>query len=354
MNNEDYVKLSRVCRNGSNPLNAILYKNSKATSAEVVQCMFHRSVNNKCEDIKILVMFDYAMALDLKEAGFNNVYFTTDCPVIIRKTKEGLEAKTGIKVLTLKEIKNMKFDVGLGNPPYSKDRYLLYPEFFKLSLDVCSTVAMVMPYNPDCRQSRFRKYQENVIRHSKYVSEDVSEHFKNIEIGRISYVIASKSINNEVPKFNDIDLFASVPVLLSNRKRIESIKATGNETVCVFPKGKSVTVFQKVNKDGPVTHTADSVKYTKMKCKSKSPWLVLMNAMPSMGKFNTAVVKNDGSIVLGHYVFAVEVDTKSEGDKLASWIKTPEIVEHVADLLKANNNTRSASKALIARLPWFE
>ena len=114
-----------------------------------------------------------------------------------------------------------------------------------------------------------------------------------------------------------------------------------------------MTVFQKVNQGGPVTHTADAAKYVGMKCKSKSPWLVLMCSMPSRGKFNTKVVKNDGSIVLGHYVFAVEVNTKSEGNKLSSWIKTPEIVKHVADLLKANNNTRSASKALIARLPWF-
>ena len=75
--------------------------------------------------------------------------------------------------------------------------------------------------------------------------------------------------------------------------------------------------------------------------------------MPSLGKFNTFVVKNDGSIVPGGMCFAVEVDSKSDGNKLESWIKSPEMVAHVADLLKANNNTRTASKALIARLPWF-
>lgn len=230
----------------------------------------------------------------------------------------------------------MKFDLGLANPPFSLGKKLLYPEFFDNCLENCETVAMVMPYDMVSRQSRLRKYQETVTRHSSYVSEDISEHFKGVSVGRISYVIASKSVRNEVPAFEQFDPFASVPDLLPERKRMSSIKASGGDAVCLHPKGSSVKVLEKIHKGDEVfTYSADSSKFTGKKSKSVSPWLVVTNHCPSQGRFNTAVVKNDGSVVLGKWVFAVEVASKSDGKKLAEWLKSPEMVQHISDLLEA-------------------
>lgn len=191
MKNEDYALLASICRDDTSALNAILYNNSKATSAVVVEEMLFKTVNNKCEDSAILAMFDYAMAVDLKEAGFNNVYFTTDCPVIIRKTKEGLEAKTGIEVLTLKEIEDMKFNVIAANPPY-KGVSALHQQFFNKALELLvddGQMAFIQPASPYLNKKENKKVPdakmlENVKEHTTHVKlMDGCKVFPEAEVG---------------------------------------------------------------------------------------------------------------------------------------------------------------------------
>jgi len=249
----------------------------------------------------------------------------------------------------------MKFDLGLANPPFSLGKKLLYPEFFDNCLENCGTVAMVMPYDMVSRQSRLRKYQETVTRHSSYVSEDISEHFKGISVGRISYVVASKGVKNPVPDFSNDNPFDSVPLLYPERKRMKSIKSIGGPALLGPTLTDKVDVLWKIFRgDEQEVVTKDAKEFEKKKVKTRAPWVVVTNHCPSQGKFNTAVVKCDGSTVLGNWVFAVEVASKSDGKKLAEWLKSPEMVQHISDLLEANNGTYGASKALFARLPWFE
>lgn len=325
MNNKDYTLLASICRDDTSALNAILYNNSKATSAEVVQCMFHRSVNNKCGDIKILVMFDYAMAVDLKEAGFNNVYFTTDCPVIIRKTKEGLEAKTGIKVLTLKEIKNMKFDVGLGNPPFSEvgagnktgtgKKSLLYPQFFKLATEICKTGAMIMP--PTAQVNRDNKKHNELIKLTAHNIVRVSEEEKNkMGVGIDMWTIywgsegdVNEHFIEEVVR-NNVEWKIGTPRLLT-----DNISATKTRI-------HNTPAIKSIHQDGPVYIYTDMI--SKM---PKAGWYVLFNREVSSTRgFNTSVIKLDGKTQLGSNVRFVEFKNKRDAVDFESKINSVDFI----------------------------
>ena len=330
MNNENYASLSRVCRDDTSPLNAILYKNSKATSAEVVQCMFHRSVNNKCEDIKILVMFDYAMAVDLKEAGFNNVYFTTDCPVIIRKTKEGLEAKTGIKVLTLKEIKNMKFDVTVGNPPFSshaegktagKGGKQIYQDFYKLALEISEVVAMVMPTTDKKLQ---KVHNERLIKTANVIEYIDPALFSGITMP-MWYVISDLSGSkpnidfalSSVPR-NDIE-WTNGKVHMTWYKGVAGDHGKDNQS-----KNFPVKIYHKLNgKDGLIMKYGKKSYFKDSQFFPTSGYAVLMpQTITDDGWTTVEIVKCTGKEVAFHGMNIVFTKTKKDAIELVDIMKT--------------------------------
>ena len=122
-----------------------------------------------------------------------------------------------------------------------------------------------------------------------------------------------------------------------------------------YPTSKNVEVIQKVHKGGQlVTYKEKVSNISKWKAKSNSPWLLLLNHTPSKGKFNYQVVKNDGSVAFGNWVHAIEVPTKKDGIRQGEFLQTEEVCAKVRELLYANNNTHTASRVLVGRLPWFE
>ena len=148
----------------------------------------------------------------------------------------------------------------------------------------------------------------------------------------------------------------NVPLLRPRRGRIPlPLKGTGS---CMFgtkPTGQWVEVIDKVHKDGNlVTHKERVSDIRNWKCKSDSKWILLLNHTPSKGKFNYSVVKNDGTKAFGSWVFPIEVPTKKAGLLLGEYLQSKKVAENVSDMLKANNNTHTANREMIARLPWFE
>ena len=325
MKNKDYALLASICRDVSNSLNAILYKNSKATCQNLSAEMLRGTVNNKCPDTKILVLFDYSMALDLKEVGFNNVYFTTDCPEIIRKTKEGLEAKTKIKVITLEEIKNMKFDVGLGNPPFSEVgatgttgsgmKSLLYPKFFKIATEVCKVGAMIMP--PTKVNHSQIKHHNELIKSIAHEIIHVSEEEKNnMGVGIDMWTIYWGSEGNVNEHFieqdvkNDVDWQRGKP-RFSNINMSE--KKTGTH---------KVLSIKSILQEGPVFIYSDIVKYIQ-----KKGWYVVFNFEVNGAKgFNTSVIKLDGKTQLGSNIRYVKFDTKKDAIEFESKMNAPDFI----------------------------
>jgi len=310
------------------------------------------TVNPRCE---VAVLFSPVMAVKLVFMGFKRV-------TLVGTVNAHIECLTkfGINLMSYKEYKesNVEFNLTLGNPPYSLERgnKLLYPDFFEMSLEKSDHVVMLMPVALETRSTKLTQHNERVLTHQTFISEDVSDHFKGISVGRISYVMASKSVQNEFVPISERDPYEDVALLFPKRERITSLKGVGGSKIFgKFPTSKTVEVIQKVHKEGElVTHKEKVSDISNWKAKSNSPWLLLLNHTPSKGKFNYSVVKNDGSVAFGNWVHAIEVPTKKDGIKQGEFLQTEKVCEKVRELLQANNNTHTASRALVGLLPWYE
>ena len=94
----------------------------------------------------ILVLFSYEMLPILKELDYTDVTLAFDKP---RTSIYNIAKYFGYKVKKLEEIENMKFDVGLGNPPFQNThtakRWPLWHEFVLNSIERTDKVAMITP-----------------------------------------------------------------------------------------------------------------------------------------------------------------------------------------------------------------
>ena len=303
----------------------------------------------------VVVLFSPELAVSALVAGYTDItYVGKNVTNVTRQVFSDLD----IKCATLQEFKKgMKFDFGLVNPPYSEGQgnKLLYPDFFNMCLEKCEDFVMVMPVNLDTRSVKLKKHNHRVKKHCSHISENVSEHFK-VGMGNIHYVVASKSVENEVVDISDEDIFQDVPILRPRRDRVPMpLKGTGSSIFGVEPTSQWVEVIDKVHKDGKiVAHKERVSNIRKWKCKSNSKWILLLNHTPSKGKFNYTVVKNDGTKAFGSWVFPIEVPTKKSGLLLGEYLQSNKVTENVRLMLEANNNTHTANRNLIARLPWFE
>lgn len=306
---------------------------------------------------RVAVLCSPELAIRAIVAGYTDVTYVG---INITGPTRAVFADLSIKCATLEEFKDgmKKFDFGLVNPPYSEGRgnKLLYPDFFRICLENCEDFIMVMPVDLETRQPKLKKHNHLVKKHCSYISENVTEHF-NVGMKNIHYVVASKSVENEVLEAPTMmEKLQNVPLLRPRRGRVPlPLKGTGS---CMFgtkPTGQWVEVIDKVHKDGNlVTHKERVSDIRNWKCKSDSTWILLLNHTPSKGKFNYSVVKNDGTKAFGSWVFPIEVPTKKAGLLLGEYLQSKKVAENVSDMLKANNNTHTANREMIARLPWFE
>ena len=109
---------------------------------------------NPSKDAKIGVMFTVEWAMYLERAGFCDITLITD--KYDRVVSTYANKLIGCDYLTLDQIqeKNMKFNIIVGNPPFSKTNpgktagkkgVNLYPFFYQRMLELADIVCMIMP-----------------------------------------------------------------------------------------------------------------------------------------------------------------------------------------------------------------
>lgn len=250
------------------------------------------------------------------------------------------------------QLKNKKFDVIVGNPPYTIGSKLLYTSFFEQALELGDIVEFVMPVQLDSLHDKLKKHNHLLKKHLIKLGDNVSDKF-NVGYNTIHHVTASKNVNNEVAE--SVDPIDSLPLLHPSRKRLVFIKGDTDTGQTADVNG--VKAIDKIHKgDKVIWRNIPQSVYNKSRKKSESPYLVCVNHTPSLGKFNCAIVKNtDPSYTWAIWTFVLEASSLKEAEKLQTWLKGDEITQEVIRMFSARGEAfYTVSKKILDRLPYYE
>jgi hypothetical protein len=243
-----------------------------------------------------------------------------------------------------------KFDIVVGNPPFSKGRKLLYPQFFKDSLDLAELVIMIMPYK-GLSGGKVKSHNKLLKTHSISISENITNHFKNVGVSDMRYIIASKDQINDIVD----NSFQYEEILPDNARLPTPIRGMGSLTASINQDPNGVAGIYTIHRGNKVIikkYKPEVANKAKKSMNSTSPWFVLINTTPSKGLFNTAIIKN-GGMAWCHKVFAFESSSEDEANKLAEWLVSDVIQEEVRKLLKVKGSY-TISQEMIKKLPNYK
>lgn len=248
---------------------------------------------------------------------------------------------------------DMKFDVVIGNPPYTKGAKILYGYFFEKSLNLSKELVIsVMPVNLESNHDKLKYHNIRVKKHITYLSENVSSYF-NVGYSNIYYIIANVNKHNDISTYKDpLD---DLELLHPERKRLLFIKGDTETGQCkTDPSG--IIAIDKIHKNDKVSYKKIPQKvYEKSKKKSNAKYLICVNHTPSYGKFNCAIIENTHNFTWAIWTFVTEAETLTEAKKLKTWLQSEEIQKEVRKMFdKKAKGFYTISKKMLDRLPYYE
>jgi len=281
------------------------------------------------KDSTILVMFSYEMLATLHGMGYTNVYLMFDNP---RESIKNIVKYFGYKIVTDEELygmRRMKFNVGLGNPPFSVPNKKtgrggtrsLYPDFYARAVDCCESVAMIMPST----HNRVAKEHNDKLRETANQIHHIDPKLFPTVARDMWYVISDGS--NSKP---DVDwLFDgennNTLELAKGKLHVTADKAlltrdTKNEN--------DVTVYHKVTgKTGLVTKYCEQHKVGLGKRFPNTGYAVLMpQQLTKKGWPATFIVKCDGNQAAMNGMNIAFLENKKEAQRLDAYMKTPDFI----------------------------
>jgi hypothetical protein len=263
-------------------LRAIEYaRDGMFISEDLFEEMLNKTKINKSDSI--LIMESYGVLPMCNKRGFTNVTLMIDDS---RESIYNIAKAYNAKVVG-KDDDMKKFDVVIGNPPFSmvnkstgKGRGIdLYPGFYEKSVKSADTVIMIMPSTHDRvfkKHNDFLKETANIIEHIdpkafptvardmwyviknnsnlkptniNWVFADGPGNDINFDKGKINITADSAILNRDTYEENDITIYRK----LTGKKGLEKLYCKPNEikTCKLFPKqGFAVLMPQQISKDG--------------------------------------------------------------------------------------------------------
>ena len=244
----------------------------------------------------------------------------------------------------------MKFDVIVGNPPYTQGTKLLYRYFFEKSLQLADMVALIMPINLNSKYDSLKVINRLIKTHAIHISNNVSDQF-TVGMNNIHYCICSSKIHNQVEKLvsSKLDLYE---VKFPARQRLAPIK--GNTKVSNAKEADTgILIIDKIYRgDKIIYRKVDKKIVDSAPQKINTNYAVFTNHTPSKGLFNVAILMNP-TTTWSMSVFAYEVNTKEEAEKLKKWLQSKFIVNEINKMMAAKN-TYAVTLEMIRKLPFYE
>ena len=231
----------------------------------------------------------------------------------------------------------MRFNVTLGNPPFSEiqtsesgwgGKTILYPQFFKLATEISKVGAMIMPPTR-VNYARCKKHVK-LMKSVAHKIVDVSEEERqNMGVGIDMWTVYWGSEGNVDEHFTEV-LVRNGVEWNEGRVRFGFSSTSEKKT-----KTHKISGIRAILKDGPSTTYTNLVKEM-----PKAGWYLLLNREVNEVKgFNTSVVKLDGNTQLGTNVRYVRFETKKDAVRLESKMNSADVI---AQLVKGAGSIRKA------------
>jgi len=302
-------------------------------------------------EAKILVLYNIEFAVSILE-DYEDIY-----PQDIYLLHDGddtviaLCSKLGITPITMKELQitmedDMKFDLVIGNPPFSSHKEgkqagkrgkELYIEFYKLALEISETVTMIMPTTDKKVQ---KKHNERLIETAKVIEYIKDDMFKGISMP-MWYVISDNSRRKPKVEFSILNKVGNEIDWQKGKVNMTSYKKlTGDHGKERPSKRNSVTIYHKLNsKSGLIKKYGQKKHFKKHEFFPNKGYAVLMpQTITDDGWSVTEIVKCTGNEVAFNGVNLVFTKTKKEAKELVDLMKKSTFKAQANEVKQGFNN----------------
>lgn len=217
-------------------------------------------------------------------------------------------------------LKNVRFDAVVGNPPYSlagnktgkKGRAKnLYPEFYEKAISIADYVSMIVP-DTHRQHITFNKF----IRENTNKILPVDESAFNVNISTWCLIKDNTGTNVDDIEWADLHEIPEQKVKWAKGK----INVT-TESDLLKDTGGTYTVFHKINLKG-LHQSKTDIEFSKLKLFPTDGYVVIMpQQIQNKGWSDTAIIKCDGTQAATNGVNLAFVTTKKEAEYLIEYMK---------------------------------
>lgn len=292
------------------------------------------------DDARVLVMFCPILATKIRFAGKDVSLYVEQPSVALQEVCRRLR----IEILTTED-RGMKFDLVLGNPPFSKvgdgsvtgkgKKSLLYPKFLKLAIESAPCGAMIMPTT--VMPNRDNQEHIDTIKENAYYIENLSEQeVKQMNVGIEMWTVYWGRKGDVSEHFGSMEAANDLDI------QTGSARLGNHNQSPVKTKTHAKKVIRSILKDG-----IDEVWTDYNKTPLNAGWYLLLTRRVTTNGFNSAVVKLDGTLQCGSNIRYISVPTKKEGKRLEEILNSEYYVESVLPLTThAGNITVAAMRSV--------
>lgn len=244
------------------------------------------------------------------------------------------EQDLNITYITIEEfldLKDVRFDAIVGNPPYSlagnkkgkKGRASnLYPDFYKKAVGMADYVSMIVP---DTHRQGTNTFNQFIREHTNKIIPIDDDAF---DVNIATWCLVKDGSDTNV---DDIDWADLVELPEQKVKWAKGKINVTTEAEMLVDKPGKYTVYHKINSSGLIQTTTD-IEIPKLKLFPNTGYVVIMpQQIQNHGWTDTAIIECNGTQAATNGVNLAFLSTKEEADYLVEYMKQERFVKQALD-----------------------